>query len=79
MPTAATHSMARKSPADSAFSSQRGRRFPPGTPNDGTVAVDETQLPGMAAYAEVDATHTWIMNDERVVGLVVRFLRDGVF
>ena len=56
-----------------------GRRFPPGTPNDGTVAVEETQLPGMAAYAEVDATHTWIMNDDRVGRLVVGFLHRGVF
>jgi triacylglycerol lipase len=56
-----------------------GRRFPSGVPNDGTVAVDETRLPGMAGFAEVDATHTWIMNDARVHGLVVRYLRDGSF
>ena len=56
-----------------------GRRFPPGVPNDGTVAVDETRLDGMADFAEVDATHTWIMNDARVHGLVVRYLRDGRF
>ena len=54
-----------------------GRRFPPGVPNDGTVAVDETRLDGMTAFAEVDATHTWIMNDARVHGMVVRYLRDG--
>jgi hypothetical protein len=56
-----------------------GRRFPPGVPNDGTVAVAETQLDGMAAFAEVDATHTWIMNDPCVHGLVVRYLRHGSF
>ena len=56
-----------------------GRRFPPGTPNDGTVAVEETRLPEMRAFAEVDATHTWIMNDERVKQLVVEFLRTGRF
>jgi len=56
-----------------------GRRFPPGVRNDGTVAVDETRLDGMAGFAEVDATHTWIMNDPRVHGLVVRYLRDGRF
>jgi hypothetical protein len=56
-----------------------GRRFPPGTANDGTVAVDETRLDGMADFAEVDATHTWIMNDARVRDLVVRYLRDGRF
>lgn len=56
-----------------------GRRFPPGTRNDGTVAVDETRLPGMADFAEVDATHTWIMNDAQVHSLVLRYLRSGSF
>ena len=54
-----------------------GRRFAPETRNDGTVAVDETRLDGMTAFAEVDATHTWIMNDVRVQALVVGYLRDG--
>jgi len=54
-----------------------GRRFPPGVANDGTVAVDETRLDGMAAFAEVDATHTWIMNHARVLSMVVHYLRDG--
>lgn len=56
-----------------------GRRFGAQTRNDGTVAVDETRLPGMAAFAEVDATHTWIMNDIRATTLAVAFLRDGLF
>lgn len=56
-----------------------GRRFGRETPNDGTVAVNETRLDGMSAFAEVDATHTWIMNDRRVRELVVQFLRDGSF
>lgn len=56
-----------------------GRWFPPDVRHDGTVAVAETQLDGMAAFAEVDATHTWIMNDPRVHALVVRYLRDGRF
>ena len=56
-----------------------GRRFSHETPNDGTVAVEETKLDGMTAFAEVDATHTWIMNDVRVQGLVVSYLRDGRF
>ena len=56
-----------------------GRRFPPDVPNDGTVAVAETRLDGMADFAEIDATHTWIMNDPRVHGLVVRYLRHGRF
>lgn len=56
-----------------------GRRFPRGVAHDGTVAVDETRLAGMAAFAEVDATHTWIMNDSRVHQLVAGYLRDGAF
>ncbi|HEY5949909.1 MAG TPA: alpha/beta fold hydrolase [Kofleriaceae bacterium] len=56
-----------------------GRRFPPGVRNDGTVAVDETKLPGMTAFAEVAATHTWIMNSPRVHRLVVAYLRRGSF
>jgi pimeloyl-ACP methyl ester carboxylesterase len=58
-----------------------GRRFPAGVRNDGTVAVDETKLDAadMAAFAEVDATHTWIMNAPHTLQLVTEFLRDGVF
>jgi len=56
-----------------------GRRYFRSLPNDGTVAVAETRLDGMTDFAEVDATHTWIMNDERVHALVVRYLRDGRF
>ena len=56
-----------------------GRRFAAGVANDGTVAVDETKLPGMAAFAEVDATHTWIMNDRAVHALVIKYLREGGF
>ena len=56
-----------------------GRRFAPETVHDGTVAVAETKLDGMAAFAEVDATHTWIMNDTRVHDLVLRYLRTGTF
>lgn len=54
-----------------------GRLFPPGVANDGTVAVEETKLPEMAAFAEVDETHTWIMNSARVRHLVVTFLCNG--
>jgi triacylglycerol lipase len=56
-----------------------GRWFEAGTAHDGTVAVDETKLEGMAAFAEVDATHTWIMNAPRVQALVAAFLRTGTF
>jgi hypothetical protein len=56
-----------------------GRRFPTGVANDGTVAVAETRLDGMTHFAEVDATHTWIMNAPRVRSLVLAYLRDGAF
>lgn len=56
-----------------------GRRFPIGVKNDGTVAVDETKLDAMAAFCEVDATHTWIMNSEHVRHLVVTYLSEGCF
>jgi hypothetical protein len=56
-----------------------GRKFGADRSHDGTVAVDETQLPGMAAYAEVDATHTWIMNHPDTQARVIAFLRDGFF
>jgi pimeloyl-ACP methyl ester carboxylesterase len=56
-----------------------GRRFAAGVANDGTVAVDETKHPAMDAFAEVDATHTWIMNERSVHALVIRYLREGAF
>jgi triacylglycerol lipase len=57
-----------------------GRRFTSGSRtemSDGTVSVAETRLPGAAAFAQVDAPHTWIMDDARVHKLVDSFLRHG--
>ena len=56
-----------------------GRRFPNGVANDGTVAVDETTLPAMEAFATVDATHTWIMNAQPAWRLIVQYLQNGRF
>jgi hypothetical protein len=56
-----------------------GRLFPANEPNDGTVAVTETKLAAMTAFAEVDATHTWIMNSPEVHRLIVSYLRAGTF
>jgi triacylglycerol lipase len=56
-----------------------GRRFPVDVANDGTVAVEETKLVGMAAFAEVAATHTWIMNDAETQRFVRLFLLNGSF
>ncbi|MCB9739789.1 MAG: alpha/beta hydrolase [Deltaproteobacteria bacterium] len=46
-------------------------------PSDGTVAVDETHLPGMTDFATVHASHTWIMNHPEVRAMVLRFLAEG--
>ncbi len=53
------------------------RLFPPDDPSDGTIAVRETRLPGMADFATVDADHTWLMNDPRVHAMVLAFLATG--
>ncbi len=56
---------------------RRARVFAPGEPNDGTLAVAETQIAGMAAFATVDAGHSGIMNHPATRALVVRFLDAG--
>ncbi|MEY3014399.1 MAG: hypothetical protein RIT45_3134 [Pseudomonadota bacterium] len=48
-------------------------------PSDGTVAVDETHLPGMTDFATVHASHTWIMNHPEARQMVQRFLEHGRF
>jgi hypothetical protein len=53
--------------------------LPPGEPSDGTVSVSETRLPGMAGFATVAASHTWIMNHPEVSELVLSFLEQGRF
>jgi alpha-beta hydrolase superfamily lysophospholipase len=52
-----------------------GRVFAPGVEHDGTVAVDEARLPGLAGFSTVDATHTTIMNAPEVRAQVIAFLR----
>lgn len=51
--------------------------LPPQLASDGTVALDETRPDGPHAFAQVAATHTWLMNDPQVQQLVLAFLRDG--
>ena len=51
--------------------------FPAGAPSDGTISVEETKHPDMSAFAEVDATHTFIMNHPRARQLVLRYLSAG--
>jgi hypothetical protein len=49
--------------------------FAQGAANDGTLSVEETQLEGMAEFATVDATHTWIMNHPAARAKVLAFLQ----
>lgn len=56
----------------------RGLGLLPG-PSDGTVAVEETRLDGMADFRTVPASHTWIMDHPEVRRLVLAFLARGRF
>ncbi len=49
------------------------------SPHDGTVAVAETQLPGIADHCTVAATHTGLLFSAEVADLTLAFLRDGRF
>lgn len=51
----------------------------PPAPHDGTVGVAETRLDAMDAFAEVDASHTWIMNHPETLRLILRFFEHGRF
>lgn len=46
-------------------------------PNDGTVCVDETELPGAHARAVLDVTHTGMLLSRRVADAAIAFLREG--
>jgi pimeloyl-ACP methyl ester carboxylesterase len=48
-------------------------------PNDGTICVDETLLPGATAHSVLDVTHTGMLVSTAVASAVVRFLRRGSF
>lgn len=53
--------------------------LPRGEPHDGTVLVRETRLEGMAGFAEVPASHTFLMNHPRARELIARFLASRRF
>lgn len=48
-------------------------------PHDGTVAVEETRLAGLADHCTVAATHTGLLFSSTVADLTVNFLRSGRF
>lgn len=49
------------------------------SPHDGTVAVAETRLPGIADHRTVAASHTGLLFSSQVADLTLDFLRDGRF
>lgn len=59
-----------------------GRLLAPGklvTPNDGTVAVSETESPGFREHVVVHHSHLEMLFSREVAMLVYRFLRHGQF
>jgi pimeloyl-ACP methyl ester carboxylesterase len=48
-------------------------------PNDGTVCVDETLLPGASARIVLDASHTGMLFSSPVAAAAVQFLATGSF
>jgi len=47
--------------------------------HDGTVAVAETQLPGLADHVVVDASHSGLLFSDAAARQALAFLRDGRF
>ncbi len=47
--------------------------------NDGTVAVAETHLPGIADHAVIASSHTGLIFSEEAARLILAFLRHGRF
>lgn len=48
-------------------------------PCDGTVAVEETRVPGLADHCTVHASHTGLILSREAARLTVAFLREGRF
>jgi pimeloyl-ACP methyl ester carboxylesterase len=48
-------------------------------PNDGTVCVDETQLPGATAQIQLDVSHTGMLLSQEVARATAAFLANGRF
>ncbi len=48
-------------------------------PNDGTVSLDETELPGATDRVVLDTSHTGMLLSREVAEAAAAFLRDGCF
>ena len=47
--------------------------------HDGTVAVEETRLPGLTDHCVMDTSHTGLLFSQDVARQVTRFLHSGGF
>ncbi|MGE8262480.1 MAG: alpha/beta hydrolase, partial [Stenotrophomonas sp.] len=50
-----------------------------GDASDGTVALDETQLPGLADHCVIPASHSGLVFSPDAARQTAAFLRDGRF
>jgi alpha-beta hydrolase superfamily lysophospholipase len=48
-------------------------------PDDGTVAVQSTRIPGLADFIVLPCSHNSIVRDKKAIGQVIYFLRHGTF
>ena len=49
------------------------------SPHDGTVAVEETRLPGIADHRTITTSHSGLLFSSEVADLTASFLRGGRF